>query len=117
VVKVVYIYNLKQGVDPKEFEAYYFTERIPQIMKVSNLEKFCLNIAVGKDPASYRYMAENYYRDLKTAKKTLDSPYFRDVHGRISDWVVDVQVMFYESHEWIPSEWRARALQCNQKTS
>ncbi len=34
LVKVVYIYNLKTGVDPKEFEDYYFNERIAQVMKV-----------------------------------------------------------------------------------
>ena len=67
MVKVVYIYNLKKGVDPKEFESYYFNERIPQIMKVENLEKFRFNIAVGDAPSPYRYMAENYYKDLKTS--------------------------------------------------
>lgn len=106
MVKVVYIYNLKAGVNPKEFENYYFSERIPQVMKVSNLEKFCFNIAAGDDPAAYRYMAENYYKDLKTAKETLDSPYFKDVHGRVTEMIADLQVMFYDTHEWIPSEWK-----------
>jgi uncharacterized protein (TIGR02118 family) len=106
VVKVVYIYNLKAGVDPEEFENYYFSERLPQVMKVKNLEKFCFNIAAGDEPVPYRYMAENYYKDLKTAKETLDSPYFKDVHWRVAGMIADLQVMFYHTHEWIPSEWK-----------
>jgi|DeeseametaMP2100_FD_k123_104406_2 uncharacterized protein (TIGR02118 family) len=106
VVKVVYIYNLKEGVDPKEFENYYFNQRIPQVMQVPNLKKFCFNVATGDDPAPYRYMAENYYKDLKTAKETLNSDYFKDVHGYIADKLADMEVMFYETHEWIPAEWQ-----------
>ena len=106
VVKVVYIYNLKEGVDPKEFENYYFNQRIPQVMQVPNLKKFCFNVATGDDPAPYRYMAENYYKDLKTAKETLNSDYFKDVHGYIAGKLADMEVMFYETHEWIPAEWQ-----------
>ena len=106
MVKVVYIYNLKEGVDPKEFENYYFNQRIPQVMQVPNLKKFCFNVATGDDPAPYRYMAENYYKDLKTAKETLNSDYFKDVHGYIADKLADMEVMFYETHEWIPAEWQ-----------
>ena len=106
MVKVVYIYNLKEGVNPEEFENYYFNERIPQVMQVSNLDKFCFNISVGDDSTPYRYMAECYYKDLETAKATLDSPYFKDVHGYIAGKLADLQVMFYETHEWVPSEWK-----------
>ena len=106
MVKVVYIYNLKEGVDPKEFEDYYFNQRIPQVMKVPNLQKFCFNVATGDDPAPYRYMAENYYKNLKTAKETLSSDYFKDVHGYIAGKLADMKVMFYETHEWIPAEWK-----------
>src|SRR3990172_4828548 len=98
MVKVVYIYNLKEGVDPKEFEEYYFNIRIPQVMKIPNLDKFCFNVATGDDPAPFRYMAENYYKDLKTAKETLSSDYFKDVHGYISGKLADMKVMFYETH-------------------
>jgi len=105
VVKVVYIYNLKEGVDPKEFLDYYFNQRIAQVMKVPNLEKFCFSVATGDEPSPYRYMAECFYKDLKTAKETLNSPYFKDVHGYIAGKLVDMQVMFYETHEWRPSEW------------
>ena len=45
MVKVVYIYNLKEDVDPKEFEAYYFEKRIAQVQKIPNLERFCFSIA------------------------------------------------------------------------
>ena len=106
MVKVVYIYNLKEGVDPKEFENYYFNQRIPQVMKVPNLQKFCFNVATGDAPAPHRYMAENYYKDLKTAKETLSSDYFKDVHGYIAGKLADMKVMFYETHEWIPAEWK-----------
>ena len=51
-------------------------------------------------------MAECYYKDLETAKATLDSPYFKDVHGYISGKLADLNVMFYETHEWAPSEWK-----------
>ena len=105
MVKVVYIYNLKEGVDPKEFEEYYFNIRIPQVMKIPNLDKFCFNVATGDDPAPFRYMAENYYKDLKTAKETLSSDYFKDVHGYISGKLADMKVMFYETHEFIPKDY------------
>ena len=108
MIKVVYIYNLNEGVDPKEFENYYFNERIPQVMKVNNLDKFCFNIAVEDKSAPYRYMAECYYKDLETANATLDSPYFKDVHGYIVGKLADLQVMFYETHEWVPSEWKEK---------
>jgi uncharacterized protein (TIGR02118 family) len=108
MIKVVYIYNLKEGVNPEEFENYYFNERIPQIMKVDNLDKFGFNIAAGNSPAPFQYMAENYYKDLETAIETLDSPYFKDVHGFIAGKLADMQVMFYETHEWIPSEWKGK---------
>ncbi len=108
MIKVVYIYNLKEGVNPAEFEKHYFNERIPQVMKVSNLDKFSFNIATGDNPAPYRYMAENYYKDLETAKETLNSPYFKDVHGFISGKLADLRVMFYETHEWVPSEWKEK---------
>ena len=103
MVKVVYIYNLKDGVDAKEFEDYYFNVRIPQVMKISNLEKFAININAKNEKSPYRYMAECYYKDLKTAKETLNSDYFKDVHGYISGKLADQKVMFYEVNEWIPS--------------
>jgi uncharacterized protein (TIGR02118 family) len=104
VVKVVYIYNLKEGVDRKEFEEYYFNVRIPQVMQIPNLLKFSFSIATDEKPA-YRYIAENYYKDLETAKKTLSSDYFKGVHTKISDKLADMKVMFYEINEWIPSEY------------
>ena len=106
MVKVVYIYNLKEGVNVKEFEDYYFNVRMPQIMKIPNLLKFRFNVATGDDSAAYRYMAENYYKDLKTAKETLNSEYFKDVHGYIAGKLADMKVMFYETHEWIPAEYQ-----------
>jgi uncharacterized protein (TIGR02118 family) len=105
MVKVVYIYNLKEGVSPKEFEDYYFNQRIAQVMKVPNLDKFCFSVATGDDLSPYRYMAECFYNDLKTAKETLNSPYFKDVHGYIAGKLVDMQVMYYETHEWYTSQW------------
>jgi EthD protein. len=104
LIKVVYLYNLKEGVDHKEFESYYFKERIAQVMKVPNLDKFCFSIAVQSETSRYRYMAECFYKDLKTAKQTLDSTYFKDVHGYITGKLVDMEVMFLETHEWHPSE-------------
>ncbi|MCL4415115.1 MAG: hypothetical protein M1308_07730 [Actinobacteria bacterium] len=106
MIKVVYIYNLKEGVNVKEFEDYYFNIRIPQVMKIPNLEKFGFNITAGEEKSPFRYMAECYYKDLKTAKETLESVYFKDVHGYISGKLADMNVMFYETHEWIPSEWK-----------
>jgi len=103
MVKIVYIYNLKEGVDIKEFEDYYFNIRIPQVMKIPNIKKFVINIDVKRDNSPYRYMAECYYRDLETALETLDSDYFKDVHGYIADKLTDMQVMYYEVNEFVPS--------------
>ena len=104
MVKVVYIYNLKEGVDVKEFEDYYFNVRIPQVMKIPNLEKFVINIDIKKEKSPYRYMAECYYKDIETALETLNSDYFKDVHGYISDKLIDMKVMHYEINEFVPSE-------------
>jgi hypothetical protein len=60
MVKVVYVYNLKEGVDIKEFEDYYFNVRIPQVMKIPSLEKFSFNINSGDEKSPFRYMAECY---------------------------------------------------------
>ena len=106
MVKVVYIYNLKEGVDVKEFEDYYFNIRIPQVMKIPNIEKFAINIDAKNEKSPYRYMAECYYKDLETALETLNSDYFKDVHGYISDKLADMQVMHYEINEFVPSEWK-----------
>jgi len=101
VVKVVYIYNLKEGVDVKEFEDYYLNTRVPQVLKIPNLKKFAININATKEKSPYRYMAECYYKDTETALETLNSDYFKDVHGYISEKLVDMQVMFYEIREWV----------------
>lgn len=104
MVKVVYIYNLKEGVSAAEFQEYYFTERIAQVMKIPNLIRFAFNIAVpGKDSA-FRYMAECTFEDLRTAEDTLASDYFKDVHGYIASRLKDMQVMFFETHEYRPAE-------------
>lgn len=108
MVKVVYIYNLKDGVDPKEFEDYYFNIRIPQVMKIPNLLKFAFNRNVAGEKSPFRYMAECYYKDLKTAKDTIESDYFKDVHGYISGKLADLNVMFYENNEWVPAEWELK---------
>lgn len=100
MVKVVYIYNLKEDVDPKEFEAYYFEKRIAEVHKIPNLERFCFSIATDTESSPYRYMAECYFKDLQTARETLNSEYFKDVHGYIAPRLRDLKVMFYETHEW-----------------
>ncbi len=100
MVKVVYIYNLKEGVDPKEFETYYFERRIAEVKRIPNLEKFCFSIATGDEASPYRYMAECYFKDLQTARSTLESEYFKDVHGYIAPRLKDLKVMFLETHEW-----------------
>tara|TARA_Y100000031_G_C8122231_1_gene338776 strand:- start:453 stop:779 length:327 start_codon:yes stop_codon:yes gene_type:complete len=100
VVKVVYVYNLKEGVDYKEFETYYFEKRIAEVKKIPNLRRFCFSIATGDEISPYRYMAECYFTDLKTARATLESKYFKDVHGYIAPRLKDMNVMFYETHEW-----------------
>jgi uncharacterized protein (TIGR02118 family) len=100
MVKVVYIYNLKEGVDPKEFETYYFEKRITEVKKIPDLKRFCFSIATGDDVSPYRYMAECYFKDLKTAQKILNSEYFKDVHGYIAPRLKDMKVMFFETHEW-----------------
>ena len=106
MIKVVYIYNLREGVSPKEFENYYLRERIPQVMQINSLDKFCFSIAAGDKRAPFRYMAECFYKDLETAEDTLDSPYFKDVHGYITGKLADLEVIFYETNEWIPSDWK-----------
>jgi hypothetical protein len=100
VVKVVYLYNLKEGVDADEFETYYFNKRIAQVVKIPKLKKFCFNIAAGDNRAAYRYMAECFFNDLDTAKDVLNSEYFKDVHGYIAPRLKDMEVIFFETHEW-----------------
>ena len=72
----------------------------------TNIEKFAINIDAKNEKSPYRYMAECYYKDLETALETLNSDYFKDVHGYISDKLADMQVMHYEINEFVPSEWK-----------
>jgi hypothetical protein len=103
---VVYLYNLKPEVDRKEFEAYYFEQRIKQVLQVPNLKKFTFSIAeeVSEEKPKFRYMAECLYESLEIAKETINSEYFRDVHGYIAPKLADLTVMYYQTHEWIPGE-------------
>lgn len=48
-------------------------------------------------------------QELKTAKETLNSEYFKDVHGYIAGDFADMQVMFFETNKWRPSEWGNKA--------
>ena len=104
MIKVVYLYNLKPGVDRKEFEIYYFERRIKQVLQVPNLKKFTFSIAeeVSDDKPKFRYMAECFYENLEIAQETLNSEYFKDVHGYIAPKLADLTVMFYQTREWIP---------------
>jgi uncharacterized protein (TIGR02118 family) len=104
VIKVVYLYNLKPGVDRREFETYYFEQRIKQVLQVPTLKKFTFSIAeeISEEKPRFRYMAECFYEDLETAKETINSEYFKDVHGYIAPKLADLTVVFYQTHEWIP---------------
>ncbi len=101
MVKVVYIYNLREGVDPKEFETYYFEKRIAEVKRIPDLKRFCFSIATGDEFSPYRYMAECYFKDVEAARETLNSEYFKDVHGYIAPRLKDMKVMFYETYEWL----------------
>lgn len=106
MVKVVYLYNLKPGVDRKEFEKYYFEQRIKQVLQIPTLKRFTFSIGeeVSGEVPKFRYMAECFYEDLKAAKETINSEYFKDVHGYIAPKLADLTVMFYQTNEWSPGK-------------
>lgn len=106
MIKAVYLYNLKPGVNHKEFEKYYFEQRIKQVLQIPNLKKFTFSIVkeVSQEIPKFRYMAECFYENLKIAKETIDSDYFKDVHGYIASKLADLTFMLYETHEWVPGK-------------
>ena len=73
MLKVVSLWNLREGVAVEDAEKQYFEVHVPMAKKIPGLRKYTIAKGRGKNPAFFR-MAELYFDDMEAAKKGLSSP-------------------------------------------
>ncbi len=68
VFKVVLIYNLKEGINPEEFERWFYQVHIPDVKRYPGIRKIVANKVIGTpdgSPPGYYRTAELHFDDRK----------------------------------------------------
>ena len=100
MLKAVYFWRLRPGVNPEEAEKQYFEVHIPLAKKIPGLRKYTIAKARGKERPYYR-MVELYFDDKDTlsagfaapeGKATIEDVGFRSL-------ITDMTTMYFDEEE------------------
>lgn len=72
MVSLIFMYNLKPGITPEEYEKWFSEVHIPDIKRIPGLRKVFANKVIGSlsgEPAEYYRAGELHFDDMEDIQK------------------------------------------------